>query len=233
MAKRAFICRVRTDIPAGALQFTDLEPNTSLKNNALFAYGQTGYLGPVVQDDDPTAAGVVVANATTVTLNGLSAYILDVVAEGITAQGLTAAQAKGAAAQIISRKNAGTDLLLANVNAAIQAAGSGINAATTLTTGLSLGSLTSVLRILAGEVYTTPVGMQVNGGAAYKAAISGAFDATASFSAGAGLELFSTGSLQVSCGAGQLSGFASATFEYLGATGRALSVYDWDGTCLA
>ena len=233
MAKRAFICRVRTDIPAGALQFTDLEPNTSLKNNALFAYGQTGYLGPVVQNDDPTVAGVVAANATTVILNGLSAYFLDVIAEGATGQGLTAAQAKGAAAQVITRKNSGSDLLLANVNTAIQAAGSGINAGTTLTTGGSLGTLTSVLRILAGEVYTTPVGMQVNGGAAFKAAISGAFDASASFSAGAGLELFSTGALQVSCGAGQLSGFASSSFEYLGATGRALSVYDWDGTCLA
>lgn len=230
MAKRAFICRVRTDIPAGALQFTDLEPNTSLKNNALFAYGQTGYLGPVVQNDDPTVAGVVVANATTVTLNGLSAYILDAVAQGGTGQGCTAAEAKAAALSIIAKKNAGTDLLLADVNLSLVA---GIGAGTTLTTGGSLGSLTSVLRILSGEVYTTPVGMQVNGGAAYKAAISGAFDDTASFEAGAGLELFSTGALQVSCGAGQLAGFASATFEYLGATGRALSVYDWDGTCLA
>ncbi len=230
MAKRAFICRVRTDIPAGALQFTDLEPNTSLKNNALFAYGQTGYLGPVVQNDDPTVAGVIAANATTVTLNGLSAYILDAVARGGTGQGATAAEAKNAAASIIAKKNAGTDLTLADVNASLVV---GVGAGTTLTTGGSLGSLTSVLRILAGEVYTTPVGMQVNGGAAYKAAISGAFDATASFEAGAGLELFSTGALQVSCGAGQLAGFASASFEYLGVTGRALSVYDWDGTCLA
>ena len=230
MAKRAFICRVRTDIPAGALQFTDLEPNTSLKNNALFAYGQTGYLGPVVQNDDPTVAGVVAANATTVILNGLSAYILDVVAQGGTAQGCTAAEAKAASLSIIAKKNAGTDLTLAEVNLSLVA---GVGAATALTAGGSLGSLLSVLRILSGEVYATPVGMQVNGGAAYKAAISGAFDASASFSAGAGLELFSTGALQVSCGAGQLSGFASATFEYLGATGRALSVYDWDGTCLA
>ena len=93
--------------------------------------------------------------------------------------------------------------------------------------------MTSVLRILAGEVYTTPIGMQVNGGAAFKGAVNGAFDASATFEAGAGLEIFSTGALQVSCGAGQLAGFASATFEYLGATGRAPSVYDWDGTCLA
>ena len=230
MAKRAFICRVRTDIPAGALQITDLEPNTSLKNNAIFAYGQTGYLGPVVQNDDPTAAGVIAANATTVVLNGLSAYILDTVAQGGTGHGCTAAEAKAAALDIIAKKNAGTDLLLANVNASLVA---GIGAATALTSGGSLGTLTAVLRILAGEVYTTPIGMQVNGGVAYKAAVNGAFDDAASFAAGAGLEIFSTGALQVSCGAGQLAGFASSAFEYLSATGRALSVYDWDGTVLA
>lgn len=230
MAKRAFICRVRTDIPAGSLQFTDLVPNTSLKNNALFAAGQTGYLGPVVQNDDPTVAGVVAANVTTVTLNGLSAYILDTVAQGGTGHGCLASEAKAAAASIIAKKNAGTDLTLADVNLSLVA---GVGAATALTSGGSLGSLTSVLRILSGEVYTTPVGMAVNGGAAYKAVINGAFDSAASIAAGAGFEIFSTGALQVSCGAGQLAGFASANFEYLGVTGRALSVYDWDGTCLA
>jgi hypothetical protein len=46
-------------------------------------------------------------------------------------------------------------------------------------------------------------------------------------------QMYSTGSLQISCGEGQLAGFASASFEYDGTAGAALAVYDHQGVSLA
>ncbi len=220
MAYTAYICRVRTDIPDGAIQITDLSPNTSQKS-AVYepGLGQTGYLGPYSQNDTLAA---LVANATVAEYQGLAAYLIDHVQDAVSGVTITVAVANAAAVGIIAIKDAGGSLALAAVNAALVAGGAG--AGTTLTSSGGNASLTDILKILSGAVYTLPAGSVV-GGLALPASL-GSFDLSTY------RQIYVTGALQISCVEGTLAGYASSTFNYSETTGAALVVYDYQGTVL-
>ena len=153
-----FICLRRTDIPNGVLQVTDLWPSKSQYNPAV----------------DPAPQGPRYVNAgttATVTLSstggaqrnfgraqsGLAAYLIaNVQQAGAGGPALTPANADTAAAAIIAAMRAGSALALADINALLDAVVGG----TVLTGGgsLSTGTVKDVLRVLAGCVYTVPVG---------------------------------------------------------------------------
>ena len=73
----AYIVRARTDLPAGAVQITDLAPNSSQRTVYQMA-GQSGYLPPLYQDD--TIVGYTAANITTAVRVGLAAWAVDTIA---------------------------------------------------------------------------------------------------------------------------------------------------------
>jgi len=233
MATQAYICRVRTDLPAGAVQITDLQPNTSQRSYVYQPVGQSGYCPPLYQDD--TVAGNVAANVTTTALNGLAAWVVDTIEDTGGNVGITAADADSVADNIFAAAQAaisgGTNLDTSAVNTAIQltvgASGIGL--------GNSVGTLLEVLRILSGEVYTVPAGTTVNGAAVYKGSADGAFSDSDSEARGF-RKIFSTGALQISCGAGVLNGLGASTFSYYvsgaAVTGAAVAVFAADGTLL-
>ena len=229
MATQAFVCRLRTDLPAGAVQITDLLPNTSQRNLVYQPVGQSGYCPPLYQDD--TVTGNVAANVTTKALSGLAAWAADGIAVGGSGDGISAANADAIADAIFAKAQAmvaaGTDLNTAAVNAAI----STVVAASGIGVGASLGTLVQVLRILAGEVYTVPSGTTVNPAVAYKGALAGAFVDAESEARGS-RKIFLTGALQISCGAGVLNGLGSPSFSYSGIAGAAVGVFDSTGTLL-
>lgn len=219
MAYTAYVCRIRTDIPTGALQWTDLKPNTSQRNLVYEGAGQTGYLADRVTSD---TVGALAANATTAVYSGLAAYLIDhVIRNGSTT--ITPAIANASAAAIIAQLDAQANI---DVNAALTANGvANAPAGTTLTTNGSNGKLVEVLKILSGGLYVLPSGSVVGGLAA--GAALGSFTNDAQYR-----QLYVTGALQISCGEGQLAGFSSSSFEYDGVTGAALNVYDYEGTSL-
>ena len=221
MANTAYICRLRTDIPAGAIQWTDVRPNTSQRSLVFDAAGQTGYLGDRVTNDTLAALA---ANATTAEYDGVAAYLIDHVIDGVTGVTITVGVANAAAAAIVAQLDAQSDIdvsdaLLANgvVNA---------GAGTALSSGGSDGTLKGILKILSGGLYVLPQGSVV--GALAAGAALGSFTNDSEYR-----QMYSTGSLQISCGEGQLAGFASASFEYDDTAGAALAVYDHQGVSLA
>jgi len=219
MANNAYICRVRSDIPAGTMQVTDLHPNTSQASGVYAPVTQSGYV-PAIAENDTVAA--LVANKTVASHKGLAAYLI---ANVIDAGGatITVAVANNTAVDLIALKDAGSAITLTVVNAQLVANGAG--AGTELNTGGSTGSLASVLKILGGGKFTLPSGSTVGG----LAAGSG----LGSFNDDGYRQIYSTGSLQLSCGEGVLSKLASATFSYNGSAGRAVVVYDASGNVLA
>lgn len=224
MANTAYICRVRTDIPAGVCQITDLHPNTSQANSIYTPNPQSGYVPARVQNDTLAA---LVANATTATYQGLAAYLIDRCIETTTVGGLTitVTMANASAAALIAISDAGGALTETAINNAITgAAGKTVD----INANGSEGSVTDILKILAGGVYTLPSGSVVGGRNTAATALSaGSFDdATIR-------QLYVTGALQISCGVGVCSTLASATFSYKGVAGRAISVYDSAGNNLA
>jgi hypothetical protein len=84
--------------------------------------------------------------------------------------------------------------------------------------------VTDILKILSGATYTLPSGSVVGNLAA--AASLGSFDLSTY------RQIYVTGALQISCAEGTLAGYASNTFDYSGTTGKALAVYDYQGTLL-
>lgn len=167
MADQAFICLRRNDIPQGALQITDLRPNTSQRVFSYDLVGQSGYVIPVnaVQNtaitalvaSDPDGGGGNTHNSTAVTEYGLQAYLRDRVNAdpGVANTSLSVAQALAAADALQNRLAAGQSITLVDVNAVLAAA---VGAATDLDGAsvggsLSFGTLEEVLRILAGQVY--------------------------------------------------------------------------------
>lgn len=219
MAYTAYVCRIRTDIPAGALQWTDLKPHSSQRSLVYDGAGQTGYLADRVTND---TVGALAANTTTAAYSGLAAYLIDhVIANGGVT--ITPAVANASAAAIIAQLDAQDDI---DVDTALTANGvANAAAGTTLTTGGSNGKLTEVLKILSGGLYVLPSGSVVGGLAA--GASLGSFTNDAQYR-----QLYLTGALHISCGEGQLSAFSSSSFEYDGVTGAALNVYDYEGTAL-
>jgi hypothetical protein len=225
MAYTAYICRIRTDLDAGAVQITDLAPNTSRRSFPYESHGQSGYLGPRVENDTIAA---LVGNATVAAYNGLAAYLLDVVADGVTANSITVTRANTAAAAIIADMDAGNAITAASITVDLVAAGCG--AGTTVVgaggAGESAGSLVEVLQILSGATYTLPAGTTRNSGADRPAGTAGSFDLSTY------RQQYITGALQISCGQGDLAALASSSFSYRGTTGAAVVVYDYQGTVL-
>lgn len=219
MATLAYVCRIRTDVPATALQWLDVSPNTSLRNLIYDGPGQTGYLLDAAENDTLAALS---ANATVAEYSGMAAYLIDHVIDLVSGVTITVTVANAAAVAILALKNAGSAVTLAAVNAALVTAGAG--AGTTLNAGASTGSLEDVLKILSGGKYTLPSGSVV--GALAAPAELGSFDSSVY------RQLYMSGSLIASCTEGHLAGFASSTFSYSGTAGSALVVYDNDGSVL-
>lgn len=229
-ADRAYVARLREDVPAAAIQWLDLKPNTSQRSLVYEKTPQTGYLLGRVQNDTVATTTSGGDDVTTAEFQGLAAYLLDHVEQGGLAAGtsaLTDANANAAAAAIIAILDAGGALTLTAVNAAI----AGVVADTELTNAggsASTGSLIELLRIVSGGQYTLPAGSVTE-------SPTGTFDPTVAGSFTNDDEyrqLYLSGALQMSCAEGDLAGFADATFEYNGTAGAALVVYRDDGTLL-
>lgn len=218
MANEVYICRIRTDLPTGLLQITDLKPNTSRRNFPYEKAGQSGYLGQRVENDTLAALA---ANATTAEYMGLAAYLIDHVIDQVSGVTITVTVANAAAVAFIAQADAGSDI---DINAAMVTSG-GAGAGTTLTNAAgSNGSLAEVLKILAGGSYTLPQGSVV--GALAVPLNGGSFDDDGY------RQVYASGSVNVSLGYGDLATYSDATFTYDGTAGAAVTVYDASGTAL-
>ena len=181
--------------------------------------------------------GTDLAVTTTQEVQGLAAYLMDKVensgAGGIATGGsaLQPSEALDIATAIVAEKNAGNALTQSSLNSVIS------NTVTTVTeSGVGLGNSTAtvveILRILSGEVYTLPSSSQIQKVDANRCF----FDDTVrgSFASPSRVRFTAkTGTLRISMGTGHLSVFTSSTYSYKGTTGRALVVYDDDGSVLA
>jgi len=216
-AATAYVCRLRSDVPAAAIQWLDLKPNTSQHNAVYEKTTQTGYLLGRVENDTLAA---LVANATVAEYSGLAAYLIDNVIDNVTNVTITVTVANAAAVAFVAQMDAGSAL---DVNAALVTTG-GAGAGTTLTSSDGTGSIRDLLKIMSGGVYTLPSGSVV--GALAAGAQLG------SFSSEGYRQLYISGSLQMSCAEGDLAGFAASTFTYSGTAGAALVVYDASGAPL-
>ena len=231
LTSNAYICRVRTDIPAGVLQITDLQPNTSQRSLIYQPNPQSGYL-PLAVQASSTTVGSTAANLTTADLTGLSAYIGDATNDFASGDQVSEAIVDAVVADIVAARASGDAL----TDAAIQGffAAAGADASTLPWNGTSLGSREDFMKLLSGAKYTLPSGSIWNTGAP-KVSLQG----TLSYgTAGTNYrQLYLTGSLQISCGAGVIASLASSSFSYIvdgsAVTGRAVSVYDYNGNNLA
>ena len=219
-----YIIMSRTDIPDGVLQVLDLWPNTSLRVPSIEPPGQTRYVGYGVVNE----AVDVAANVTVAAYNGLAAYLIDHVADGVTTNCLSDTIANASAAAIVARLVAGTALDAAGITAALVFGGAGVG--TTVVggggAGVSCGAVLDVIKILAGaSTFALPAGTAANSGAAFKGAAAGTLTAVTTY-----LPTYDTGALKCSYGNGQLSVFASAAFTYNDIAARALQVYNNDGS---
>jgi hypothetical protein len=227
-----FICLTRTDIPPAALQVLDLRPNTSQRSLIYEPPGQTKYVSFRPQNDNiiTVAPGAILTESD---FRGLAAYLIDNVEDTPNGDALTAAQANTIAANIIANLlDAAGAATTATINAEIAAvvAGSGIGL------GNSTATLEGFLRVLSGDEYFLPALSVVDtDGSTFNTAVSGYFSEDKPTTDQRMREVrrtYSTGSLQISLGEGHLAGFTDANFEYLGTAGRAVVVYDDDGTVL-
>jgi hypothetical protein len=215
----------RTDIPDGVLQVVDLWPNTSSKN---YIYppglGQTGYVHNI--PDDPIDGLLDLGPPVTATadLTGLSAYLLGNIDPSAAPSSpvLTGADADAMAAGLVAIAQAGTVLDLAAVDAVL----GGVVAGTTLTGGGSTGTLTDLLAVMAGGLWTIPAGTEVSDGA-------GAFAGqVGSLAEGTYKQLYDIGHFLCSNLNGNVSLLKSANFDYDGTMGAAVTVYSATGTLL-
>jgi len=209
----------RTDIPAGSLQVLDLKPNVSNKNSVLEpGLGETRYLlpRPAVETVATSGVGPIV---TTADFGGLSAYLIDHVANAAAGQALTAAQSNTAATTIRALPGTGSVVGFAAVNAALAAAG--------VVAGMSsTGSLAEVLQILAGREYHLPSGSVVeDAGNLFVTTVSGSFTSPSRYTN-------LTGDLLISIGEGNLFRMMLSTFNYLDVAGAAVVVYDDAGALM-
>ena len=214
-----YICQARNDIPDGILQVLDLLPNTSQRNLIYDPPGQTKYVNRLQNDTVAVSASV-----TTAAFKGLAAYLLDAVADGGDDGALTATEANDMAEAIVDRLEAGSVLTAAGINTALQT----VVGATQIAANNSVGSVASVLKILAGAEYVLPAGSAADAGAGnFKDVLAGAF------TAGQYRNTYDGFALAISNGEGALASLKASTFEYGGATGAAVVVYDDDGTIFA
>jgi len=214
---------MRTDIPDGTLQVLDLQPNTSQRNLIYDPPGQTKYVNHCDNDTVATTnvGGVITTNAA---YTGVAAYLIDNIESGGLAAGtgaLTAANANTIALALIARMAAGNTMTLAAANNIIQL--TVINTELSSAGGsASTGTITELLQILAGDIYTVPAGTTVEA-AGVAALNNGSFGTTTYRST------YDTGSLKISFSEGSLSEMVAATFTYLGTASAAVVVYDDTG----
>ena len=223
-----YICMIRTDIDDGVLQVLDLYPNTSLRNQIYDPVGQTKY----VNRCDNSTVATVASGGNDITVNeykGVAAYLLANVESGGLAAGtgaLSDAHANTIATNIIAAMDAGSAMSLVAVNALLAATA----ANTELTSGggsASTGSLTDLLKILAGGEFVLPASTATE-------IPTGTFNATAkgSFTTGQYRNTYDGFALSASLGEGALSQYVASTFEYGGTTGAALVVYSDAGAVM-
>jgi len=219
-----YIIMRRTDIPNGVLQVDDLKPNDSQRNYTLDPPGQSGYVR-----DIPTEVAVLTTGAGPIlTLRdscGLGAYFIDNT-EDSSGTAITATDANDAAVAVIGRAEGGLSITVADVNAALIAAGA--TAGTDFTAGPSTGVLTEVLSILSGAKYQLPAGSTVEDGGNVFNPVRNGFFATLP-----GVKnILATGAFNVSNGAGDLFNYKRADFEYNGVIGPALTILADNGAVL-
>ena len=255
MANRVFIVPRRNDLNGMNVQITDLWPNTSQKNDVLDGEGQTHYVGSCVD-----TAGATVVNGTSYvsgsrnttlasnpaaadttgggndctalssTVMGLAAYLRERVAKDPGGANLVMpfANANTVAGEILTRVEAGGAIDATYINSRLAAAAGG---ATSLTGGLSFGTVLDILRICSGETYLSPqytvitdgvnfigtaarqilVGAQVTGVTGLTFAVQGHFLTASEVGFSGRPTLTKTGILLASAGAGQLHHFAQST----------------------
>jgi hypothetical protein len=192
-----------------------------------------------------TLGGATLANGadgavtTSSEIGGLVAYLLDHVCNAFLSIGsggsletspLTLAEANTIATAILALVTAGTALTLANINTAINTpttvSGSDLDGAGALSD--SSGSVEDILNLLSGSTYTIPSGSTIASSTSNKTVFDSA--SVGSFSSSTSRRVETTGALQISVGSGRLSKFMSDDFSYLGTTGRAIVVYNDDGS---
>jgi hypothetical protein len=226
-----FICLRRSDIQNGVLQVTDLWPNASQRNQSIDPKPQ----GPRYVSAPVTSTVVLGSTGATqrflaTAQGGLAAYLIANVQVGAGGPALTPAQADTAAAALIVAMVGGAVLNLAAINAILTAAAAGA----TLTGNASTGAVTDVLRILSGASYTVPAGTIVQvvvstfnpqAGPAVWNANNFNFNAYKDI-------LVSDSSFYISLAEGQINGFSSPQFSYLGIVSPAIVVYDNAGAVL-
>jgi len=221
-----YICLTRTDVPDGVLQILDLKPNTSQRNLIYEPPGQTKYVSFRPQNDvvvthQPGGGGTAIKTAAT--YRGLAAYLIDTIEDTPNGDALTAVQANTIAGNIITNiLNAAGAATTTTINAQIAAvvAGSGIGQ------GNSIGTLIGFLRVLSGDEYLLPYDSTVDSnGTTFVATAAGSFIQRVRHT-------YPSGYLQISLGSGHLSEFIKPTYTYRGTAGRAVVVYNDDGTVL-
>lgn len=226
-----FICKRRTDIPNGVLQVTDLWPNASQRNQSIDPKPQgPRYVSAPVSNTVVLSSTGGAQRYFKTAQSGLSAYLIANVQVGLAGPALTPAQADAAATALIAAMAAGSALSLAAINVILNAAAAGA----TLTANASTGAVTDVLRVLSGAPYTVPAGTIVqNGAGVFVAQATPAVWNANNFDFNAYKDiLVSDSSFYISLAEGQINGFSSPTFTYLGIAGAALVVYDNAGAVL-
>lgn len=223
-----YILMRRTDIPNGVLQVDELKPNDSQRNYTLDPPGQSGYVRNIPANDTVVTAQPGGGGTPILTIRdfcGLAAYLIDNV-EDSGAAAITDAVANDAAALIIARVRTGLSVTLADVDAALVAAGA--TAGTGLEAGASTGTLAELLSLLMGAKYQLPSGSIVDTtGGAFNPTRQGFFAETPGVKT-----ILATGAFNISNGAGDLFNYKQVTFEYNGAFGPAVLVLADDGTVL-
>lgn len=226
-----FICKRRSDIPNGTLQITDFWPNKSQANAAIDPQPQ----GPRYVNGPQTETPYLLSTGGNQRYfaraqSGLAPYLVANVQVGAAGPALTPTQANAAATAIIAAMAGGATLNLAAINAILD----GVAGGATLTGNNSTGAVMDVLRILAGATYTVPAGTVVRlvGGAFNPQTNPAAWNAS-NFDFDTFKDvLTSDSSFYISLAEGQINGFTSPHFSYLGTTGAALVVYDNTGDVL-
>lgn len=234
MANEAYIYRLRTDLGSGAIQITDLLPNTSRRAFSYQSYGQSGYLpatAPGVSATNPTDDGGGAGGVTTNESTGLAAYMLGNTNDGNLAQQITAAQAIAAETLILARFAAGTQVTEAEINADLVSAGCGADTlpfpsqipgsvlgTASATSGVaSVGTREGFYKAVFSS-YTLPVG-SISDATTPLVASQGSFDDDDY------RQLYMSGAMSISLGQGDLATYCDASFTYGGVAGAAAVVY--------
>ena len=229
MANEAYIYRIRTDLGHGAMQITDLLPNTSRRAFSYQSYGQSGYVPDRVTND--TIVGSTAANLTTAALSGLGPYIGAVTNDEVSGFQISEANADAAALAIIALMDSGADVdeaALNNIFVTTLAMGAGTlpfpsNIQGSAAGADSIGTQANLMKAACGGSYTLPSGSTYNVGVAI-ATDNGSFDDDG------WRQLYQSGAFSISAGQGDLATYSSATFSYSSMAGAAVASYMVDGT---